>query len=64
MRREEYGCPYCGDYAPSADFWVVAPQHMDSLLNSAFVSEYGDLIAGSRIDARIYEHLYTSIDCD
>lgn len=29
---------------------VIAPQHMDSVLNRAFVCEYGDLIAHSRID--------------
>ena len=41
---------------------VVAPHHKGSVLNSAFASEYGDLIAGSRIDAWIYGHSHTNID--
>lgn len=32
------------------------------MLNSAFASEYGDLIADSRIDAWIYGHSHTNID--
>ncbi len=43
---------------------VVAPQHMDSVLDSAFASEYGDLIADSRVDAWIYGHLHTNIDAE
>lgn len=34
------------------------------MLNSAFASEYGDLIADSRIDAWIYGHLHTNIDTE
>lgn len=45
-------------------FRVVAPQHMDSVLNSAYASEYGDLIAGSRIDAWVYGHSHTNIDTE
>ena len=41
---------------------VVASHHKGSVLNSAFASEYGDLIAGSRIDAWIYGHSHTNID--
>ncbi len=41
---------------------VVTPHHKGSVLNSAFASEYGDLIAGSRIDAWIYGHSHTNID--
>ena len=33
---------------------AVAPHHKGSVLNSAFASEYGELIASSRIDAWIY----------
>ena len=33
---------------------VVAPHHKGFVLNSAFASEYGNLIAGSRIDAWNY----------
>ena len=43
---------------------VVAPHHRGSVLNSAFASEYGDLIADSRIDAWIYDHLHTNIDAE
>lgn len=32
------------------------------MLNSGFASEYGDLIADSRIDAWIYGHSHTNID--
>lgn len=32
------------------------------MLNSAFASEYGDLIADSRIDAWIYGHSHTNIN--
>ena len=32
------------------------------MLNSAFASEYEDLIADSRIDAWIYGHSHTNID--
>lgn len=34
------------------------------MLNSAFASEYGDLIADSRIDAWIYGHSHTNIDTE
>lgn len=34
------------------------------MLNSAFASEYGDLIADSRIDAWIYGHSHTNIDAE
>ena len=37
---------------------------MNSVLNSAFASEYGDLIAGIRIDAWIYWHSHTNIDTE
>ena len=43
---------------------VVAPYHRGSMLNSAFASEYGDLIADSRIDAWIYGHSHTNIDTE
>ena len=43
---------------------VVAPQHQGSVLNSAFASEYGDLIANSRINAWIYGHSHTNIDIE
>ena len=32
------------------------------MLNSVFASEYGELIADSRIDAWIYGHSHTNID--
>ena len=35
-----------------------------SVLNSAFASEYGDLIGNSRIDAWIYGHSHTNIDTE
>lgn len=41
---------------------AVAPHHKGSVLNSAFASEYGELIANSRIDAWIYGHSHTNID--
>lgn len=43
---------------------VVAPQHKGSVLNSAFASEYGDLIGNSRINAWIYGHSHTNIDTE
>lgn len=43
---------------------VVAPQHKNSVLNSAFASEYGDWIAHNRIDAWIYGHSHTNIDTE
>lgn len=43
-------------------FKVVAPQHKNSVLNSAFASEYGSWIAHSRIDAWIYGHSHSNID--
>ena len=45
-------------------FQVVAPQHKDSVLNSAFASEYGDMINNNRIDAWIYGHSHTNIDVE
>ena len=42
----------------------MAPYHRGSVLNSAFASEYGDLIADSRIDAWIYGHSHTNIDTE
>ena len=41
---------------------VVAPQHKDSPINSAFATELGDFIADSRIDCWIYGHSHTNID--
>ena len=41
---------------------VVASHHKGSVQNSAFASEYGELIANSRIDAWIYGHSHTNID--
>ena len=41
---------------------VVAPEHKDSLLNSAFATELGDFIADSRIDAWIFGHSHATID--
>ena len=41
---------------------AVAPHHKGSVLNSAFASEYGELIANSRIDAWIYGHSHTNIN--
>jgi predicted phosphohydrolase len=41
---------------------VVAPQHLDSLINSAFATELGDFIANSRINVWIYGHSHTNID--
>ena len=43
---------------------MVAPYHRGSVLNNAFASEYGDLIADSRIDAWIYGHSHTNIDTE
>lgn len=43
---------------------VVASQHKGSVLNSAFATEYEELIAGSRIDAWIYGHSHTNIDTE
>lgn len=33
-------------------------------MNSGFASEYGELIADSRIDAWIYAHSHTNIDTE
>lgn len=41
---------------------VVAPQHKGSSLNSAFATELGEFIAGSRIDYWIYGHSHTNIN--
>ena len=43
---------------------TVAPHHRGSVLNSAFASEYGDLIANSRINAWIYGHSHTNVDTE
>ncbi|WP_300729925.1 metallophosphoesterase [uncultured Bacteroides sp.] len=43
---------------------VVAPHHKGSVLNSAFATEYEDLICESRIDAWIYGHSHTNIDVE
>lgn len=43
---------------------VVAAHHRGSVLNSAFASEYDNLIANSRIDAWIYGHSHTNIDTE
>ena len=45
-------------------FHVVAPCHKDLVLNSAFASDYGDLISNNRIDAWIYGHSHTNIDAE
>ncbi len=45
-------------------FQVVAPCHKDLVLNSAFASDYGDLISNNRIDAWIYGHSHTNIDAE
>ena len=45
-------------------FQVFAPCHKDSVLNSAFASNYGDLISNNRIDAWIYGHSHTNIDAE
>lgn len=45
-------------------FEVVAPEHKNSVLNSAFASEYGELISNNRIDAWIYGHSHTNIDAE
>ena len=39
---------------------VVAQEHKDSLLNSAFATELGDFIADSRIDAWIFGHSHAN----
>lgn len=41
---------------------VVAPQHKDSFINSAFSTELSDYIADSRINVWIYGHSHTNID--
>ena len=43
---------------------VVAAHHRGSVLNSAFASEYDNLIANSRIDTWIYGHSHTNIDTE
>lgn len=43
---------------------VVASHHKGSVLNSAFATELGQLIADSRIDAWIYGHSHTNIDVE
>ena len=39
---------------------VVAPEHVGSLLNSAFATELGDFITDSRIDAWIFGHSHNN----
>lgn len=39
---------------------VVSPEHKGSLLNSAFATELGNFIAGSRIDAWIFGHSHAN----
>ena len=41
---------------------IVAPEHRGNLLNSAFATELGDLIADSRIDTWIFGHSHANID--
>lgn len=41
---------------------VVAKEHKNSLINSAFATELGDYIADNRIDAWIFGHSHTNID--
>ena len=41
---------------------VVAPEHKSSPLNSAFVTELGNFIADSRINAWIFGHSHANID--
>lgn len=43
---------------------VVAPAHKNSVLNSAFASEYGNMIHDSRIDTWIYGYSHTNIDVE
>lgn len=43
---------------------VVAPYHNGSVLNSAFATDLGNLIADNRIDAWIYGHSHTNIDAE
>ena len=43
---------------------VVAPHHKGSVLNSAFVTELGELITDSHIDTWIYGHSHTNIDAE
>ena len=45
-------------------FQVVTPYHKGSVLNSAFASEYGNLICDNQIDAWIYGHSHTNIDSE
>ena len=45
-------------------FQVFAPCHKDLVLNSAFASDYGDLISNNRIDVWIYGHSHTNIDAE
>ena len=41
---------------------VVAPQHKDSFLNSAFATELGNYILDSGIEVWVYGHSHTNID--
>ena len=46
---------------PQISQLVVAPEHKNSLINSAFATELGGYIADSRIDAWIFGHSHTNI---
>ena len=43
---------------------AVAPQHIGSPLNSAFMVEMGNFMADSCIDFWIYGHSHTNIDAE
>ena len=43
---------------------VVAPQHRDSILSSAFATECGEMIARNRVDAWIYGHSHTNLETE
>lgn len=45
-------------------FQIIAPAQKNSILNSAFASEYGDMINNNRINAWIYGHSHTNIDVE
>lgn len=45
-------------------FEVVAPQHRNSVLNSVFTAEYGNLVADSRTDTWSYGHSHTNTDAE
>ena len=45
-------------------FQVVAPCHKDLVLNSAFASDYGNLLRNQRIYVLISGHSHTNIDAE